>query len=381
MLAPAPPVVALAPDVLGDLGSLAQGLVVLIGAVLSLWAWARRRARNRAVRRAREHARVELGQPLRKHDNEVIVDPSVVKAEVAGEFLVSRASRPVTVPVMVAALRCTTADEVRQRWASNTSGPIKALVGAEPDGSLVEVDLEREGPCGIVVGSSGAGKTHLLTTMVIQLVTTYPPARLRLHLIDLRGGLTWFPLRSLPHARRYEVGPNDEGLLAELHDALADKSTALTARGVADASTYNARSPQSELPPFDLVIVDDGGAAGTVLLERLADLQRRYRLTGMGLIVAIQAPTRLPPSLLAMSRFSAILRVPDEGDRDLLAPRPLLDHLANAGRGRGLLLRSEYDYRPFQVVPLGSEADRSLDPGRLNILQEIVNTVRTANQS
>src|SRR5690606_3354504 len=72
-------------------------------------------------------------------------------------------------------------------------------IGSDPAGEPVTVGFRRDGPHGMVAGTTGSGKSELLQTLLGALALTHPPDRLTLFLIDYKGGATFASLANLPH--------------------------------------------------------------------------------------------------------------------------------------------------------------------------------------
>ena len=72
---------------------------------------------------------------------------------------------------------------VRARWGRTTA----ALVGVDADGPVV-LDLQRDGPHALVAGTTGAGKSELLQTLVATLAVANRPDAMAFVLVDYKGG-------------------------------------------------------------------------------------------------------------------------------------------------------------------------------------------------
>ena len=78
-------------------------------------------------------------------------------------------------------------DQVAAAWATPRTGLVVAL-GSGPGAGPSSVDLVADGPHALVAGTTGAGKSELLTTLVLALALTHPPDRLAILLVDFKGG-------------------------------------------------------------------------------------------------------------------------------------------------------------------------------------------------
>ena len=76
--------------------------------------------------------------------------------------------------------------------------PTDVVVGAGYDGPF-RVDLRRDGPHAFVAGTTGAGKSELLQTLVASLAVANCPDELTFVLVDYKGGSAFKDCAWLPH--------------------------------------------------------------------------------------------------------------------------------------------------------------------------------------
>ena len=104
---------------------------------------------------------------------------------------------------------------------------LRVPFGVGEDGEPVELDLkeaaqEGMGPHGLCVGATGSGKSELLRTLVLGLVTTPLLGALNLVLVDFKGGATFAGLAAAPHVAAVITNLADDlGLVDRMQDALA----------------------------------------------------------------------------------------------------------------------------------------------------------------
>ena len=89
-------------------------------------------------------------------------------------------------------------------------GGLDAIIGGGPDGPT-RVDLRRDGPHALVAGTTGAGKSELLRTLVAGLAMAHSPQRLNFVLVDFKGGTGMGPLARLPHVAGMITGLDVDG--------------------------------------------------------------------------------------------------------------------------------------------------------------------------
>jgi S-DNA-T family DNA segregation ATPase FtsK/SpoIIIE len=148
---------------------------------------------------------------------------------------------------------------------------LRVPFGIGEDGEPVELDLkeaaqEGMGPHGLCVGATGSGKSELLRTLVLGLVTTHSSAALNLVLVDFKGGATFAGLSAAPHVAAVITNLADDlGLVDRMQDALAGemnrRQELLRAAGnlasVADYERARERGADLEPLPALFVVVDE----------------------------------------------------------------------------------------------------------------------------
>jgi len=84
-----------------------------------------------------------------------------------------------------------------ESWRGNVV-ELAAPIGRAAAG-LFEVDLVADGPHALLAGTTGAGKSELLRTLVASLAVTVDPEHLNFVLIDYKGGSAFDACSGLPH--------------------------------------------------------------------------------------------------------------------------------------------------------------------------------------
>ncbi|MEV0363074.1 type VII secretion protein EccCb [Nocardia fusca] len=118
--------------------------------------------------------------------------------------------------------------DIAVRWQPRTGRDrLRVPIGVTATGNIVELDLKDAaeggmGPHGLCIGATGSGKSELLRTLVLALLTTHSPDALNLVLVDFKGGTTFRGLDSLPHVSAVISNLEEElALIDRLKDALA----------------------------------------------------------------------------------------------------------------------------------------------------------------
>ena len=202
---------------------------------------------------------------------------------------------------------------------------------------LVDIDLVADGPHAVVVGTTGAGKSELLTTWIASLASGYSPEQLVFLLGDFKGGTAFDHLRGLPHVTGVLTDLDGggarravEGLRAEIHRR---------ERLIAGAGARDIADPRVELAR--LVIVIDEFAAllqdHPDLHQVFTDVAARGRALGMHLVLGTQrASGILRDALLANSPLRIALRVAEEGESSQLIGTKAAAEIPGDPRHRGV---------------------------------------------
>lgn len=209
------------------------------------------------------------------------------------------------------------------------------------------VDLVTDGPHALVVGTTGAGKSELLTSWLVQLAWSQPPEALQLILVDYKGGTCLGPLKRLPHCVDLltDLEPAATTRAIEAISAqLRRREQILRKSNCKDITEYEQlRHHQPSLTPLArmLVVVDEFATLAATqeeLLEHLLRLAAQGRSLGMHLILATQHPHgALSTSITANAALRVCLRMLDASEG-----APLLGHgdLPDLPRAPGFLCLS-----------------------------------------
>ena len=179
-------------------------------------------------------------------------------------------------------------EEVLRGWQRPHEG-LAAPLGMGSEGPLW-LDLAAAGPHALVAGTTGAGKSELLTTWVLGIAIAHAPREVQVLLIDYKGGATFGALAELPHVvdvlTDLDTGTTARAL-ASLRAELARRERVLAEAGA--RSLGELRSPMPRL----LVIVDEFRTLADShpdLLDALVRLAAQGRSLGIHLVLATQRP-------------------------------------------------------------------------------------------
>ncbi len=225
------------------------------------------------------------------------------------------------------------APTVAGRWSAPDPGHLATPLGLDGHGAVVNVDLRHDGPHALIAGTTGAGKSELLRTLLVSAALHHSPERLHLLLIDYKGGAAFGPLSRLPHA---------VGTITDLSGDLARRGLVslraeLRRREAVVAEHGSDRWTGSAL----VVVVDELATLVSELpdfVEGLVDLAQRGRSLGIHLVLATQRPAGVvTDAIRANVTMRLSLRVADEDDSRDVVGTPDAAHLPRDLPGRAVV--------------------------------------------
>jgi S-DNA-T family DNA segregation ATPase FtsK/SpoIIIE len=213
------------------------------------------------------------------------------------------------------------AERVLERWAAAPTGALTAPLGVSSDG-LFTIDLRRDGPHGLVAGTTGAGKSELLQSLVAGMALSLPPTRASFLLVDYKGGAAFKDCKDLPHAAGM-VTDLDEHLtrraLLSLNAELRRREHILNAAGVSSLAELERRDPDGA-PPSLVIVIDEFAALKTDVpefVDGVVDIAQRGRSLGVHLILATQRPGGIvSDNIRANTNLRIALRVQQGSESD-----------------------------------------------------------------
>jgi S-DNA-T family DNA segregation ATPase FtsK/SpoIIIE len=208
------------------------------------------------------------------------------------------------------------------RWNAHARASDAAVpLGMSASGPF-GLDLACDGPHALVAGTTGAGKSELLRTLVAGLAASTDPDRLTFVLVDFKGGSAFDACARLPHTVGL-VTDLDEHLAARalrcLEAELRYRERRLRAAGAVDLGGYIARAGADAAPlPRLVVVVDEFATLRAELpdfVDALVGIAQRGRSLGVHLVLATQRPSgAVSDNIRANTNIRVALRVQDGAD-------------------------------------------------------------------
>jgi DNA segregation ATPase FtsK/SpoIIIE, S-DNA-T family len=254
-----------------------------------------------------------------------------------------------------------TAAALASLWRSGGRSTL-AVVGESFDGPF-GIDLRRDGPHGLIAGTTGSGKSELLQTVVASLAVVNRPDAMTFVLVDYKGGSAFKDCVHLPHT----VGMVTDLDTHLVQRALESLSAELTRRehmladvGAKDIEDYTDavdRGAGAEPLPRLLLVIDEFASMARDLpdfVTGLVNIAQRGRSLGIHLILATQRPSGVVSAeIRANTNLRIALRVTDAVESADVIDAPDAARISKATPGRAYVRLGHSSLVPFQAGRVG----------------------------
>ncbi|HWE12542.1 MAG TPA: FtsK/SpoIIIE domain-containing protein [Solirubrobacteraceae bacterium] len=247
-------------------------------------------------------------------------------------------------------------DVLCDRWRTSSVEPALRATFALSQGGPFAVDLVADGPHGLIAGTTGAGKSELLRSLVTALAAGHDPDRLNFVLIDYKGGSAFAQCAELPHTVGLVTDLDEqlgERALQSLEAELRHRERVLRENGVADLLEYGRVIADGSAEPLPrlVVIIDEFATLAAELPEFIASLvgiAQRGRSLGVHLLLATQRPSgAVSENIRANTNIRICLRVNTAQESN-----DVIDSPAAALIRRGQPGRAQVRLGPSELVPI-----------------------------
>ena len=252
-----------------------------------------------------------------------------------------------------------TPEWIAQNWEKNTRYGLSAPIGIGAAGQF-SIDLVANGPHGLIAGTSGAGKSELLQSLVASLASQYPPERLNFLFIDYKGGASSNMFKDIPHTVGYvtNLSPSlSMRALTSLRAELNRRMRVLEGRAK-DLEEMLEKHP-NECPSSLVIVVDEFATLVKEIPDfvvGMVDVAQRGRSLGIHLILATQRPTgAVNDNILANTNLRISLRVLDSGDSQSIIGTGDAAYLPAPLKGRAFARTGAGQIMEFQSAFAGAQ--------------------------
>lgn len=207
---------------------------------------------------------------------------------------------------------------VAQQWAVDRGYSLQGPIGMADGGPLM-LDMVEHGPHGLIGGTSGAGKSELVMSMVASLIAHNPPTKINFLFIDYKGGASSDLFKDVPHTVGYVT--NLDGLLAmraltSLRAELNRRMDLMQGRAK-DLAEMIEKYPE-DAPPSLIIVVDEFATLVKEIPDFVAgivDISQRGRSLGIHLVLATQRPSgSVNDNIKANTNLRISLRMLDDAE-------------------------------------------------------------------
>jgi DNA segregation ATPase FtsK/SpoIIIE, S-DNA-T family len=266
----------------------------------------------------------------------------------------------------VLSLEPPSADVIAGRWNGGGRSTL-AMVGESYDGPF-GIDIRKDGPHGLIAGTTGAGKSELLQTLVASLAVSNRPDEMTFVLVDYKGGSAFKDCIQLPHTVGMvtDLDPHlVERALVSLSAELTRREHILAGVGAKDIEDYQILldrerrgGPQQPRPmPRLLIVIDEFASMARDLpdfVTGLVNIAQRGRSLGIHLILATQRPSGVVSAdIRANTNLRIALRVTDPTESADVIDAPDAAYISKSTPGRAYVRLGHASLVPFQAGRVG----------------------------
>ncbi|WP_059013318.1 FtsK/SpoIIIE domain-containing protein [Streptomyces specialis] len=264
-----------------------------------------------------------------------------------------------------------TAGAIAARWRLGGQST-EAVIGESYDGAFA-IDIRRDGPHGLIAGTTGSGKSELLQTIVASLAVANTPENMTFVLVDYKGGSAFKDCVQLPHTVGMVTDLDNhlvERALASLGAELTRREHILAEVGAKDIEDYQdlmRRSPGRLVAmPRLLIVIDEFASMVRELpdfVKGLVNIAQRGRSLGIHLLLATQRPSGVvSPEIRANTNLRIALRVTDASESSDVIDAPDAGFIAKSTPGRAYVRLGHASLVPFQSGRVGGRRPGAVDP-------------------
>jgi S-DNA-T family DNA segregation ATPase FtsK/SpoIIIE len=254
-----------------------------------------------------------------------------------------------------------TAEALTARWSAGGRSTM-AVIGESYDGPF-GIDIRRDGPHGLIAGTTGSGKSELLQSIVASLAAANRPDEMTFVLVDYKGGSAFADCVLLPHTVGMVTDLDThlvERALVSLTAELTRREHILAGAGAKDIEDYQFlldRQQATEPMPRLLIVIDEFASMVRDLpdfVTGLVNIAQRGRSLGIHLILATQRPSGVVSAdIRANTNLRIALRVTDPAESIDVIDAKEAAQISKSTPGRAYVRLGHTSLIPFQAGRVG----------------------------
>lgn len=254
-----------------------------------------------------------------------------------------------------------TAEQIEARWALYPRSTA-CVIGESVDGPF-GLDISRDGPHGLIGGTTGSGKSELLQSLVASFAVTNTPQALNFVLVDYKGGAAFKDCVQLPHTVGMVTDLDNHLVsraLVSLGAELNYREHLLAKAGAKDLEDYiDMRESKPGIPeiPRLLIVIDEFASLSRELpdfVTGLVNIAQRGRSLGIHLLLATQRPGGVvSPEIRANTNLRIALRMTDAAESQDVIDAKDAALISKSTPGRAVVRLGSNSLVPFQSARVG----------------------------
>ena len=285
--------------------------------------------------------------------------------------------------------------DILHRWKSSQSyESLSVPIGLKGNGDMFYFDVHENqmGPHGVVAGTSGSGKSEMLTAWLLSLAMHFSPRDLNILLIEFKGNDLSNILTGLPHIAGVVNNLQDSNSIERSLLSLAaeqmhrlqifENTTELATKSLPAYQKYQKTYPEKNLKdlPYLLVVLDEFAEFKKSFpeqVDKFVQLARVGRSTGLYMVLATQSPSGVVPAQIESNiKFYICLRTANTGESKELIGTNDAFFISRPGRAYVKVGDSVYEqvqtfyskvsYNPDKTEKSSSSSDEEINLVEIN---------------
>jgi DNA segregation ATPase FtsK/SpoIIIE, S-DNA-T family len=255
-------------------------------------------------------------------------------------------------------------------WQKSTS--LTAKIGVSGSGGF-GIDLRLDGPHMLIAGTTGAGKSELLQTLIASLAASHSPDRVTFLLVDYKGGSAFSTCVEFPHTVGLVTDLDTNQVrraLISLRAELHYRERILEQFRCKDLMDLEKKHP-TEAPPSLVLVVDEFAALAKEIpefVEGVVNIAQRGRSLGIHLVLATQRPAGvITDNIRANTNLRIALRVSDAAESTDVIGKPMASTLSRTTPGRAVARVGPQELVAFQSAYVGGHSSLNQPSARVAI--------------